>query len=125
MWAVETGRNELAKALEGVQMPQNVKLGGIAVEGLPLWLRPTYELWGAGVDVRTALSRATYFRHRQVLLGLGVDISRPPYGEEFNAPRPANVVPFVKTYEGKLKGIPEWALGTELLYEPKAACGGE
>jgi II/X family phage/plasmid replication protein len=122
-WTPETGPRELLKALEGVEMPLNVRMGELAVEGLPERLEKVYRLWSAGEDVRVYYSRMSVYRHRKDLLGFGIDILRPPYGQEFNAPRPANVVPFVRVYEGKLKGIPDWALGTPLYFEPSEAVG--
>ena len=47
--------------------------------GLPAELRKTIALWRTGADLRTFLSKATFYRHRQVLLReLGVDIASPP-----------------------------------------------
>lgn len=122
-WTVETGRGELLKALEGVRMPQNVRIGELAIEGLPKELQRCYALWCANEDVGRLYPRTTLWRYRKVLLGLGVDILRPPYGEGFNDPRPANVKPFVQAFEGRVKGIPEWAIGTGLYFEPSAAIG--
>jgi hypothetical protein len=64
-----------------VEMPAR-QARRLAVLDLPAHLRGTYALWADGVDLRVALSRPTYYRHRKELLTYGVDISRPPTEEE-------------------------------------------
>lgn len=118
MWSPETGYEQLVKALEGVVMPENAELSALAVEELPHYLRPTYELWARGADVSALMRRATWYRHRRALQACGVDISQPPVGKSFDDPEPVNVVPFARLLEGHLEAVPAWAVGTPLYYEP-------
>jgi II/X family phage/plasmid replication protein len=113
---------QLKAALGEVQVPAQVELQGYGIDMLPPWLRGSYELWRHGGDVRLAVSTKTFYRHRLALLGYGIDIRKPPIGiEEFH--QASNVVPFLQTLEGRVMGIPEWAVGTALYYEPAEGVG--
>lgn len=123
-WTEETGLGELARALEGVEMPRQVEMGELAVEGLPGPLRKTYRLWSKCVDVRECVSQKTFYRHRKELLrDYGIDIGQPPAGMVFREVAPVNVEPFCLQLKGHLKGVPDWAVGTPLYFEPKEAVG--
>lgn len=131
VWTKETGPGELARALEGVEMPRQVELGGLAVEGLPTWLRVTYQLWANSFRVEELVSRSTFYRHRKELLAYGIDIREAPAGKEFQSLPIGNVVAlnpepvksFWELYGDRLKGVPDWAIGTRLYYEPVAISG--
>jgi len=49
----------------------------------------------------------------------GIDISVPKPVTDQNI----NVVPLKKVLELKPAGIPEWAYGTNLVFEPRMICG--
>ena len=84
-------------------------------EALPPRLRSVYQLWRDGHDVRALVSRPTFYRHRKALLAHGVDIA-------LKQPRDvSNVVPLVVTLVGREVGVPDWARGTPLYFEPAAA----
>lgn len=38
----------------------------------------TVEKWRAGRDLKSLMSKTTYYRHRAELLKIGIDISKPP-----------------------------------------------
>lgn len=86
---------------------------------LPKKVRATYELWTMGKDLRLFVSDRTYYRHRTILLEYGVDISVPKPSQESNV----NVVPLKRVLELKPAGIPSWAYGTNLMFEPRKICG--
>lgn len=46
------------------------------VHELPQAVKGTYLLWSQGHDVRSVLSKATYYRHKKNLESVGIDISR-------------------------------------------------
>lgn len=46
------------------------------VHNLPTAVRSTYLLWSQGHDVRSVVSKATYYRHKRELESVGIDISR-------------------------------------------------
>lgn len=90
----------------------NMRMSMQAINALPLELQRTYKLWQAGEDLRSLISTRTFYRHRRQLLNLvGVDIvSRRPA---------SNVVPLVRIIEARPKGVPDFALGTSLYFEPR------
>ena len=86
---------------------------------LPKKVRATFELWSMGKDLKLFISKPTYYRHRTILLEHGVDISVPKPTEESNV----NVVPLKRVLELKPAGVPSWAYGTNLMFEPRKICG--
>lgn len=117
LWKGADAMTAVNEALEGLQVPSNTVLGEQAVVDLPRRLRATYVLWSRAEDVEQLLSQSTFYRHRRDLLcSVGVDIRIPPAGVE---PCPVEVAPLREVLTAKLLGIPEWAYGTPLYFEPK------
>jgi len=76
-------------------------------------LRLAYQSWEAGADLREILPHRTFYKYRSELLPHGIDIATL-------VPREiSNVVPLYKVLEAKPVGIPDWAIGTPLYFEPK------
>ena len=82
---------------------------------LPGELRNTYLTWKEGYDVRSLMSKPTFYRHRKRLLEHGLDISIP------SGNKPNNVIPLMRIIEAIPADIPEWAYGTEYYFEPRKA----
>ncbi|WP_144374125.1 phage/plasmid replication protein, II/X family [Vogesella urethralis] len=82
---------------------------------LPSTVRATAAAWLKGVDVRTLLSRATYFRHAKTLREYGMDISEPL----------GNVKPFttiIKVIEVRpVTAAPDWYWQHQRALSLKAA----
>ena len=75
------------------------------LEKLPRNLRAIFVAWRSGADVRTMLSRPTYYRHRAKLQELtGVDIAVPPP----SVPT-ADIVPIKRTLEARPLSRAPWA----------------
>lgn len=89
------------------------EISGEELESLPNRLRPVYELWKAGRDVRRMYSRPTFYRYRKQLLEHGIDIAVSQAG-----PGESNVVPLRVTLVGRPLEVPTWARGTSLNFEP-------
>jgi II/X family phage/plasmid replication protein len=84
------------------------------LDAIPPRLRTVYQLWADGHDLRELFSRPTFYRHRKALLALGIDIA-------VKQPRDvSNVVPLVVTLVGREVGVPDWARGTPLYFDPPA-----
>jgi II/X family phage/plasmid replication protein len=85
---------------------------GIQAELTPK-LRSIFQLWYDGHDLREIFpARMTFYRHRKALLPYGVDIA-------VKRPRDvSNVVPLVVTLVGREVGVPDWAKGTSLYFDP-------
>ncbi|MDC9547520.1 phage/plasmid replication protein, II/X family, partial [Pseudoalteromonas sp. CST4] len=86
---------------------------------IPKHARMTYELWSLGRDVRQFIGKTKYYKDRKALMEFGIDISVPKPVTDQNI----NVVPLKKVLELKPAGIPEWAYGTNLVFEPRMICG--
>lgn len=75
-------------------------------------LRLAYETWRTGVDMRSVLTKATFYRYRKnIMIKTGVDIG-------MLYPK-SNVIPLRRYLEPLPVVIPSFAKGTKLLYEPK------
>ena len=85
---------------------------------IPKHARMTYELWSLGRDVRQFMGKTKYYKDRKALLEMGIDISVPKPVDNENI----NVVPLKRVLELKPAGIPEWAYGTNLVFEPRKLC---
>lgn len=62
-------------------------------------LRNTYERWRMGDNAKSFLKRHTFYRHKNELLSLGIDISLPPIPE---SQRVAEIKPLNKTLAPKI-----------------------
>ena len=85
---------------------------------IPKYARMTYELWSKGVDVRQFVSIRKYYKDRKALLEFGIDISVPKPSETN-----VNVIPLRKVLQLEAAGVPSWAYGTNLMFEPRKICG--
>lgn len=76
--------------------------------------RAAYAAWEAGNDLREMFPRPTFYRYRKELLQHGIDIAAtvPKEGT-------SNVVPLHRVLEAVPVGVPEWAQGTPLYFEPR------
>lgn len=94
-----------------VAMADQLELEVDLIHTLKGAVRNTYSSWLLGLDCRSIMSRTTFYRHRQELLKYGIDITI--------AKEQSNVIPMIRTIVLEPLGIPDWATGTELLYEPR------
>ncbi|HCG7267930.1 TPA: hypothetical protein NJ367_004790 [Vibrio parahaemolyticus] len=101
-----------------VEMSDQKPIDDITLK-LPRHLGLTYLSWKEGYCLKTTLPKRTFYRHRRELLEFGIDISIP------NSKEPtSNVVPLNRVIEMRPSGIPDWAFGTELLFEPRKLSRG-
>lgn len=89
------------------------KLTSNGIVDLPNCVRGTFQLWTDGHDCRQILSDSTFYRHRRVLHKHGVDISIP------KSDVTTNVIPLIRALEAVPVGVPDWAEGTKLYFEPR------
>ena len=101
-----------------VEMSDQKPIDDITLK-LPRHLGLTYLSWKEGYCLKTTLPKRTFYRHRRELLEFGIDISIP------NSKEPtSNVVPLNRVIEMRPCGIPDWAFGTDLLFEPRKLARG-
>jgi len=115
-WCDTTCATLYSEMREKLQIPEVLELPSATLEGLPGRLQLAYDAWRRGSDLRAQLSRRTFFRYRAELLKHGLDISIPQPADPLS-----NVVPLVRVLEMRPVGVPEWAIGTALYFEPEAA----
>lgn len=83
--------------------------------GLSRSVKLSYLLWKDGHCLKSELPKNTFYRHRRALLEHGVDISILKE-KEVTA---NNVVPLRRVLELRPCGVPEWAKGTPMYFEPR------
>lgn len=105
-------RELFAKYVGQITMVENMQLSDELREKLPLKVYATYTLWREGHDLRSTLTRPTYYRHRRELLAHGIDITIAP------DPQPSNVIPLIRVLEARPVENPEWADKHGLIFNP-------
>lgn len=98
-----------------IQMSEQIELSTEMQLNLPRKDQSTYVHWQNGVDLRSMLPKATYYRHRRALLEYGIDIAL----RKEVKPR-SNVVPLIRILEAQPAPIPQWAFDKDLVH-PSAA----
>lgn len=99
-----------------IQMSEQKPTGELFLQIKSRPAAATYQMWLEGHDLRQILPRPTFYRHRNLLLPHGIDISIPHVREE---QRPSNVVPLKSVLQMRVAEIPDWAHGTPYLFEPR------
>lgn len=116
-WEDNPGAELHQRLFAGLEIAEATMLEPARLEGLPLRLQSVYQLWADGHDLRQLLSRPTFYRHRKALSAFGVDIAvkrdRPGEGA-------TNVVPLRLVLTATPSGVPDWAVGTPLYFEPRS-----
>lgn len=103
----------LRERFGGMTMTTTAHLSADVLDSLRPALRVVYQAWESGSDLRAILPARTFYRHRAALLPHGVDIATLVPREV------SNVVPLFKVLEAVPVGVPEWAEGTPLYFEPR------
>lgn len=111
-WDEDTASSIYSEFLGKINMSSQIKIEGDVLSNMPRCFHLTYLRWRSGVDVRSHMSKVTFYRHRNYLLDYGVDISIP---NPDTTPESAEIIPLYKVLEPKPYKIPDWAYGTELL----------
>jgi II/X family phage/plasmid replication protein len=111
-WKPDTPFNLWRDAMDKLNIPANLELPVEMVDGMKSRHRLAYVAWLHGEDLRATMPARSFYRLRTEMLQFGVDIVtlRP-------AEKRSNVVPLVRVIEAIPAGIPEWAVGTSLLFE--------
>jgi len=114
----ENAATELHSAfMAGLEIAEATMIDAPILEGLPGRLQLAYEAWKAGNDLRATLPRRTFYRYRTELLRHGIDIA---VKQERPGPDMTNVVQLRTVLHAYQVGVPDWAIGTPLYFEPRA-----
>lgn len=120
-WGDNTPLEVLLKSMAGLNMSENHTLTAKALEGLPPRLIGVYHLWKEGHDLKKMYPRMTFYRYRKQLQEFGIDISIKQGNRQEPAP---NVIEFRRVLTPELvTGVPDWAVGTPLYFEPRVKFG--
>lgn len=112
-WKSGTARDIFVQHLAKLSLSGEARMDTEELDTLPRGVRMTYLAWKAGEDVRSVVSRPTFYRYRKQLLAHGIDIA-------VASPNPnANVVPLIRCIEAVPADVPGWAHGTDLYFEPR------
>lgn len=100
--------------LENLKFSDAHRIPDDILKALSPALKSVYLNWLNGEDMKDLLPKATFYKYRKILLSHGVDIAiRQPYEE-----KPDNVIPLVRILEAVPMGIPDFAIGTSLYFDP-------
>lgn len=115
-WGDNTASELHRRFLDGLQISDAVMIDPPTLEDLPGRLQLAYQAWKAGQDLRATLSRPTFYRYRTELLRHGIDIA---VKQERTGPDMSNVVPLRVVLNAYPVGVPDWAEGTSLYFQPR------
>ncbi len=116
-WGDNTTSECLDNCLEGLQMAEKHRLPPEVIKELAPRLQLVYTSWMDGHDIRAILPKMTFYRYRNQLKEHGIDIAV----KQGNRNEPAaNVVEFRRVLRPeRCEQVPEWAIGTNLYFEPR------
>lgn len=103
----------LFPVLEGMTMTTTTTLSAEVLASFRPTLRAAFAAWEAGHDLRSMFPRPTFYKFRKELLPHGIDIATVQQHEV------SNVVPMMRFLEAVPAGVPDWAMGTPLYFEPR------
>lgn len=115
--------NQLYRRYTGrIEMNEQISLTSQQQHELPTKLQSTYLHWNNGIDLRSILPKATFYRHRRELLefsdhlGHRIDIALRKEVSDTS-----NVVPLIRVLEAVPAGLPEWAHEMGLVHSSAAS----
>jgi len=103
----------LRDKLGNMTMTTTTSLSVDVMQSLRPALRLAVQAWESGADLRQTLPRPTFYKYRKEILPFGIDIATLLPKDV------SNVVPLHRILEAKPVGVPDWAVGTSLYFEPR------
>jgi len=103
----------LRDKLGNMTMTTTASLAPDVMQNLRPTLRMAAQAWESGADLRQTLPHRTFYRYRKELLPFGIDIATLLPKDV------SNVVPLHRVLEAKPVGVPDWAIGTSLYFDPR------
>jgi II/X family phage/plasmid replication protein len=102
--------------MKKIQINGNMRISDEKASQMPSKLRGTYELWLSGLDLRSMMSRSTFFAHKKLLKSdYGIDIDS---GERETG---SNVVSLNRVLELEPMEIPSFIFESNLIVFKRAA----
>lgn len=119
-WGDNTALELHQRLLSGLEIAEATMIDAPTLEGLPGRLQLAYDAWKSGNDLRAMLPRRTFYRYRLELLPHGIDLA---VKQSSTQAAPSNVVHLRTVLDAKEVGVPDWAIGTPLYFEPRRKFG--
>lgn len=118
-WRQNKPLEVLMDCMSAMKISSQHTLTDTALDHMPSRLKPIYQLWKDGHDLRKIYPKVTFYRYRKQLQELAsIDIAIKQGNRQERSP---NVVDFVRVLTPELvSGVPEFAIGTSLYFEPRA-----
>lgn len=108
-WSADSATILLKDFISRIEVTGTFMLPNDVLASLPSHLKPVYELWLRGADMRVQYSRPTFYRHRKALRQYDIDIAIT------RGPDLSNVVPLYRVLEAVPVSIPQWAYDKGLV----------
>lgn len=108
-WDIDTATMLLRGYLDNLEMSDVYMLKDDVLDTLPMRLRMVYQSWLNGDDLKSIMTKPTFYRVRKQLEKYGVDIATATPKEK------TNVVPLVRYLKAEPVGIPDWAYDKKLV----------
>ena len=102
--------------LDALEIAESTMIEASTLEGLSGRLQLAYSAWKQGQDLRTTLSRPTFYRYRGELLKHGIDIAVKQEARHIEA----RSTPLRLVITARPAHVPDWAVGTPLYFEPRS-----
>ena len=93
-----------------IKMSSQAQIASDELLLLPRAIRSSYLMWCEGINVRSHMTKPTFYRHRSELLNFGVDLAIP------NDHQASNVIPLIRTIEATPASVPDWAYEKGLIF---------
>lgn len=108
-WDIDKPMELLLQYVSQLELSSVYMLKDDIFNSLPPRLKLTYQSWLDGNDLKSYLSKATFYRYRNELKKYGIDIATKSPNEK------SNIIPLIRVLEAKPMGIPEWAYEKNLV----------
>ena len=110
-WTSDNARLLLiSTVLDNLEITDNMPISDDVLKEIPPRLKGFYALWASGGDLRSEMSKSSFYRYRTQLLAYGVDISLIQQTDS-----KTNVIPLIRYLEAVPAGIPDWAYELKLV----------
>lgn len=116
-WDEKRVSDVFASKVAKLNIPENALIDADVLDSMPSHLQGYVALWQAGHNLKSRMSKPTYYRVRKELLAFGIDIKMPPAGQV------THVIPLIRVITAQPFIIPTEAYNRDLVYVPESPFG--
>lgn len=114
-WGDNTAQEVYDSYLSRLKISEATMMKTEVLIELPPRLQLAYQSWLAGHDLRAMMPTRTFYRYRKEFMEHGIDISNVHHTR-----KESNVIPLGLVLHARPVGVPNWAIGTPLYFEPRS-----